>query len=220
MHNGDGEEPMSDYESGSPPSRGELDAANSMSMYSTSPAMHKRKSSPGPGIVQRINPANKRHSTGNTLDYDYQIKELSLDKRKILKHHNEESEFPDLKPSINYKFSNTNYSSKQTNYENGFDFGDKYRLMFEEHKKSLDEFQKVENIEQSTVYANGTNIPELANSASSLNEKNTQVPNHVPSIWCMDYQENLIVVGCANGSLEFWEGTTGKFKVIKSNYNR
>lgn len=210
---------MSDYESGSPPSRGELEAANSINMYSTSPAMHKRKSSPGPQAHQRANPANKRHSTGNTPDYDYQIKELGVDKRTMLKHHNEECEFPDLRPSINYKFSNTNYSSRQTNYANGFDFGDKYRLLFEEHKKSLlDDYEKVENIEQSTVYANGTNKPELANSASSLNEKNsTQVPNHVPSIWCMDYQENLIVVGCANGSLEFWEGTTGKFKVIKNN---
>lgn len=32
-------------------------------------------------------------------------------------------------------------------------------------------------------------------------------------IWCLDCHENLIVVGCSNGRLEFWEGSTGTFKV-------
>ncbi|XP_063231759.1 sterol regulatory element-binding protein cleavage-activating protein [Bacillus rossius redtenbacheri] len=36
----------------------------------------------------------------------------------------------------------------------------------------------------------------------------------VPPIWCIDVQENLIVVGCANGQLEFWEGSTGRFMCI------
>jgi hypothetical protein len=35
-----------------------------------------------------------------------------------------------------------------------------------------------------------------------------------PPIWCLDCHENLIAVGCANGRLEFWEGSTGTFKVI------
>jgi hypothetical protein len=35
-----------------------------------------------------------------------------------------------------------------------------------------------------------------------------------PPIWCLDCHENLIAVGCANGRLEFWEGTTGTFKVM------
>nr|CAD7460238.1 unnamed protein product [Timema tahoe] len=38
-------------------------------------------------------------------------------------------------------------------------------------------------------------------------------PTIVPPIWCVDCEENLIVVGCANGRLEFWEGSTGTFKV-------
>lgn len=35
----------------------------------------------------------------------------------------------------------------------------------------------------------------------------------VVQVWCMDYVDNLIGVGCANGQIEFWEGTTGKLKV-------
>lgn len=34
-----------------------------------------------------------------------------------------------------------------------------------------------------------------------------------PPIWCLDCHENLIAIGCANGRLEFWEGTTATFKV-------
>ncbi|XP_055531679.1 sterol regulatory element-binding protein cleavage-activating protein [Wyeomyia smithii] len=33
-------------------------------------------------------------------------------------------------------------------------------------------------------------------------------------IWCLDFLDNLIVIGCADGRLEFWEGTTGNFKGI------
>lgn len=35
----------------------------------------------------------------------------------------------------------------------------------------------------------------------------------VSPIWCMDFVDNLVVVGCADGRLEFWEGSTGKLKV-------
>jgi hypothetical protein len=35
-----------------------------------------------------------------------------------------------------------------------------------------------------------------------------------PPIWCLDCHENLVAIGCANGRLEFWEGTTGTFKVV------
>jgi hypothetical protein len=35
-----------------------------------------------------------------------------------------------------------------------------------------------------------------------------------PPIWCLDCRENLIAVGCSNGRLEFWEGTTATFKVM------
>ncbi|KAL9694253.1 hypothetical protein quinque_013538 [Culex quinquefasciatus] len=37
------------------------------------------------------------------------------------------------------------------------------------------------------------------------------MPNQTSLIWCLD---NLIVTGCADGRLEFWEGITGNFKGI------
>ncbi|XP_052897024.1 sterol regulatory element-binding protein cleavage-activating protein isoform X1 [Anopheles moucheti] len=38
--------------------------------------------------------------------------------------------------------------------------------------------------------------------------------HHVSPIWCMDFLDNLIVIGCADGRLEFWEGSSGSFKCI------
>lgn len=39
-------------------------------------------------------------------------------------------------------------------------------------------------------------------------------------IWCIDYLDNLIVAGCADGRLEFWEVNTSKLKVrnLKKNF--
>ncbi|KAJ8916296.1 hypothetical protein NQ315_016437 [Exocentrus adspersus] len=50
-------------------------------------------------------------------------------------------------------------------------------------------------------------------SFGSAGESNFNATEFSP-VWCMDYVDNLIVIGCADGRLEFWEGTTGKLKCI------
>ncbi|XP_077302118.1 SREBP cleavage activating protein isoform X2 [Arctopsyche grandis] len=42
-----------------------------------------------------------------------------------------------------------------------------------------------------------------------INDKNCP-----PSIWCMDFADDLIVLGCSDGRLEFWEASTAKFHCI------
>lgn len=37
--------------------------------------------------------------------------------------------------------------------------------------------------------------------------------NSLSAVWCLDYMDNLIVIGCADGKIEFWESTTGTLKV-------
>lgn len=32
-------------------------------------------------------------------------------------------------------------------------------------------------------------------------------------VWCMDFCNDLIILGCADGRLEFWEASTGKLIV-------
>lgn len=33
------------------------------------------------------------------------------------------------------------------------------------------------------------------------------------SVWCMDFVDNLVIIGCANGRLEFWEASSSRLKV-------
>lgn len=32
-------------------------------------------------------------------------------------------------------------------------------------------------------------------------------------VWCMDFCNDLIILGCADGRIEFWEASSGKFMV-------
>ena len=134
-----------------------------------------------------------------------------MDRRRIVQSSFEQTnEFPDLRSSINIKFPSTKSSLTQQTYENGFDYGDQYIQIYDEHRKSANGIYHINGYEHSGSYKNYSN--DLTDSGSSL-DKSTQSPTNISTIWCMDYKENLIVIGCANGSLEFWEGTTGRFKV-------
>ncbi|XP_058065673.1 sterol regulatory element-binding protein cleavage-activating protein [Anopheles bellator] len=57
--------------------------------------------------------------------------------------------------------------------------------------------------------------PQPPGSASPPSSKH----HRVSPIWCLDFLDNLIVIGCADGRLEFWEGTTGSFKCIYETEN-
>ncbi|KAI4501299.1 hypothetical protein M0802_003672 [Mischocyttarus mexicanus] len=212
----DTEELMSDYGSGSPPSRGEIENINSQSLYSAPHSlMYHRQSSPGPCYIQRGNYGNinKRHSMGSNLDNDYQINELTTEKHKSLRRNLDNAyNLPDLKSTINIKFSSMKHSLVQSNYDQGYDFGDKYKNLLVEHNRTIDEMQKSENEDElNACRKSNTSV----NGAILLNaEKPLQISQGISPIWCMDYQENLIVVGCSNGSLEFWEGTTGRLKCL------
>ncbi|OXU21849.1 hypothetical protein TSAR_009631 [Trichomalopsis sarcophagae] len=226
----DQEELMSDYESGSPPSRGEMEASGSLGMYSSIPSLQKRKCSPpGPSSMpNRLNgtqvmPSNKRYSVGsNNLDYDYQISEITDRRRSVHRSLDQTFDFPDLRPSINTKFTSIKFTSSpplQQNYESGYDFGEQYKQLFEEHRKSTaSDNGMYKSYSNEQLVSSPQRLGAMNNLSDSVNslstEKTLQTTYEVSSIWCMDYQENLIVIGCANGSLEFWEGTTGKFKCL------
>ncbi|CRK90733.1 CLUMA_CG004425, isoform A [Clunio marinus] len=52
-------------------------------------------------------------------------------------------------------------------------------------------------------------------SSDSINSLNSSATSYNTSpIWALDFIDNLIAIGCADGRLEFWEGTTGSFKCI------
>ena len=41
-----------------------------------------------------------------------------------------------------------------------------------------------------------------------------------PNIWCMDVADGLIVAGCSNGNIEFWDSVNGSLKYRHSNAAR
>lgn len=54
------------------------------------------------------------------------------------------------------------------------------------------------------------------NSSDNVHYMQQQQTHHYKSspIWTLDFIDNLIVIGCADGRLEFWEGTTGSLRTI------
>lgn len=99
--------------------------------------------------------------------------------------------------------------------------------MFEQHRRSCDLSGSILDSEDfnedgSCGSLNSTSAPQkvLNSSRLSVDEHlmrrssvGSGFDNTVPPIWCIDCRENIVVLGCANGRLEFWEGASGRFKV-------
>ncbi|KAK4879556.1 hypothetical protein RN001_007702 [Aquatica leii] len=144
------------------------------------------------------------------------------------------SSLPSFQHKINTNFSNLKSQPSSNNYCTKFDFGIEYRELYAEHKKEQrlkrrnnDTVKWVQMQRQNSDYellknefgTKRNSQSEVLNNfffgemPSPIKNDNESVFNKkIAPIWCMDYLENLIVIGCADGSLEFWEGTTGKFR--------
>lgn len=133
-------------------------------------------------------------------------------------------QIPSFKDKISLNFSNSSLRSSDYKRSEVFDFGTHYRQAFSEfEKKSSVRYKNSEwprHHSDKSDYdkicwrrdeTTNESIEDLDESIFNGNEK--ELPKLSP-IWCMDYLDNLIVLGCADGRLEFWEGTTGKFKVF------
>nr|CAI5846666.1 unnamed protein product [Callosobruchus analis] len=151
--------------------------------------------------------------------------------------------FPKLLNKINTDFSHHTTEKSPENYSDSkYDFNKAYRYFYFNHKydirlrhKPRDE-QKRHSIAEASGSpkmhlpnenqrncddrdlvnrdSNNSNIVtrfdrELSGSGS-LDFKNCKLS----PIWCLDYFDNLIVVGCADGRLEFWDATTANLKCI------
>lgn len=140
--------------------------------------------------------------------------------------------FPSLQQKINTNFTNLKLEPVTTQRHKSFDFGSQYRQLYLNHERepivrhrNSDTVKWI--INQASVNLNNVKskscdkLPSendktcnrLVNGVCNGDVVNTDT-SKVPPIWCMDYLDNLIVLGCSDGRLEFWEGTTGKFKCI------
>lgn len=53
---------------------------------------------------------------------------------------------------------------------------------------------------------------EFMESEAVMNTNGTPITES--PVWCMDFCNDLIILGCADGRIEFWEASSGKFMVI------
>ncbi|KAG8239294.1 hypothetical protein J437_LFUL019075 [Ladona fulva] len=191
---------------------------------------------------------------------------------------------PDLRPSININFGSNrsrgppkDQQNSATNREQGYDFGQHYKNLYEEHCKSAFEEDDAEmdeeeagELESLSVTVNqprsnpihkrslAMKVPQrgqgLIQEGGHIMRRSTQEHGHwgmdksppnrspllsnaegqsvgtisqngssdrlrigsgAPPVWCIDFRDNLITLGCANGHMELWDGSTGKFKVFR-----
>ncbi|CAG2057192.1 unnamed protein product [Timema podura] len=190
--------PLSDYESGSPPSRGEH--------MGESPTLNHRKSSGHLWNMPDLRPAINTNFYG--LHCISKNQESANDANKSV------FDFGTKYSSI----SETNSCLRRcsvTLEENLCE-----RTLVHEHNVNEKNSERPDNRSRPwaikgeplhRTHSRGhLDSPSPAESSSLQGCTN---PTIVPPIWCVDCEENLIVVGCANGRLEFWEGSTGTFKV-------
>ncbi|KAJ8926743.1 hypothetical protein NQ314_020860 [Rhamnusium bicolor] len=165
---------LSDYESGSPPSRDES----------------------FPRLLNKIN-TDFSHVSDNSLSF-------STDSKY------------DFNKSYRYFYFNHNYDVKPRKRYDGIR-EDSKRNSFSE-RQSFSDSSKTKNCEHNSEFSFrsdsvGSNRLMYLNREWSDSGNNISA-NRLSPIWCMDYLDNLIVIGCADGRIEFWEGTLGKLKCI------
>lgn len=189
----------SDYESGSPPSRGEWESNHFLGK-------------------------NQRTRTDFAEDRAYSRKSFKNEMQ--------------LKPNIN--FSVLKLGSSQSDSKKGFDFGSKYKFLVNDRRASAEELETDErkrtasstftinqsadnnndferNHKRCSLPVNCENLNGLTHSYMNdifVNSEVNESKSEIPPVWCLDCFDNLVVVGCSNGRLEFWESLTAKLKVF------
>lgn len=106
--------------------------------------------------------------------------------------------YPRLVNRINTDFSNLKFrASSGAQVDNPFnakyEFYKAYKFHYSEDKKK----------------------PTVARSRSDekVRKASDDGSGKLSAVWCMDFVDNLVIIGCANGRLEFWEATTSRLKV-------
>ncbi|XP_044267685.1 sterol regulatory element-binding protein cleavage-activating protein [Tribolium madens] len=118
--------------------------------------------------------------------------------------------FPRLKQRINTNFSNV--KEQCSSYNAKADFLKTYRELY--FYRNL---PKAKNRKEINRAKENKSISFSESNQKFSDNGHTKVDNcdaKLSPIWCMDYLENLIVLGCADGRLEFWEGSSGRLKCI------
>ncbi|XP_052246747.1 sterol regulatory element-binding protein cleavage-activating protein-like [Dreissena polymorpha] len=106
----------------------------------------------------------------------------------------------------------SNISDKSVN-SSGFNFEDSFKETYEEHKKYYMESQQDED---ARIFERRANRSKSWSEGDPMGDSSiTELPP--APIWSLTCRGNLVVVGCGNGKIEFWDPTNGSLKCVYSN---
>lgn len=112
--------------------------------------------------------------------------------------------------SLKFDFRSVAYKN---NNESDFNSTDEFRKSYDKHFEPVSIKSESLNVLQNTTSSSSiSNQKTHFNSNGSMNHSDSKT--YSSPIWALDFIDNLIAIGCADGRLEFWEGTTGSFKCI------
>lgn len=98
----------------------------------------------------------------------------------------------------------------------GFNFQSWFQPLYDEHAQFLRDNPMVANDvisdSRSRSWSAGDHPSTLEHDAALFDSGFEG--NQAPSIWCLSCYEGLIVAGCGNGRLEFWESSSGNLKYM------
>lgn len=195
----------SDYESGSPPSVGEIDFGS-----------------------YNVKPSNRRISNASCV---YNL--VSGLNEKGVHYRKHGTNDVTLKPNLNFtglKLANQQSCGTSEWKSSGYDFETPYKLLTKEESSSS--IEEIESGDKVSSVANGIcdsleyQVPTSAIEDNwncvvrsrfvldfcSSSEKGCTKSSVAP-VWCIDCFDDVIAAGCSDGQIEFWESSTGKLLV-------
>lgn len=133
--------------------------------------------------------------------------------------------FPQINNRINTNFSHLNLNEEQSrSYNSEYEFSKSFNQLYSNpvnirnrNKKKWERSSLSDlNGMQKKVAFNDKKEDFNERSGRSMSSKELRETGgtKLSPIWCIDYHDNLIVIGCADGRLEFWEGPDGNFKCL------
>lgn len=131
------------------------------------------------------------------------------DENLIREPHNEIDKNMCLRPSLRFDFETARKNHKIDDFDSINEFQISYDKYFEPKDRTLtNQTSDCDNIQNSSSNSN------IIHNKSDESINSCSTKTYSSPIWALDFIDNLIAIGCADGRLEFWEGTTGRIKCI------
>ncbi|XP_069110525.1 sterol regulatory element-binding protein cleavage-activating protein-like [Argopecten irradians] len=106
------------------------------------------------------------------------------------------------------------------NTPQAFDFSSRFDPVYRDHRQLVMESRSGMAANNSSMYEDSRarswsagDLPLTQQHDASLFDSGFQ-DNQAPSVWCMTCHDGLIIAGCGNGRIEFWDGGSGTLKCL------